>query len=164
MAGFVQYFLSAIGVVVLLLAGAVVSGLYILPVGKVVPIDFPNLALTAKPNQYLVCPPDYCTAIAQHPSPKYDIPVAELQRQWQQYLASEPGLSLIQDHPDGQQVTYVARSNLIGYPDLITLRFIETGAQQSTLAIYSRSIYGYSDLGVNQNRIKEWVSSFSNQK
>jgi uncharacterized protein (DUF1499 family) len=41
------------------------------------------------------------------------------------------------------------------------VRFISVATyhteSQSTLAIYSRSIYGKSDLGVNRERIETWL-------
>jgi uncharacterized protein (DUF1499 family) len=56
---------------------------------------------------------------------------------------------------------YVERSRLMRVPDLVTMRFIPSGATRATLAIYSRSVYGYSDRGVNQRRVRAWLDRLS---
>jgi uncharacterized protein (DUF1499 family) len=47
------------------------------------------------------------------------------------------------------------------YPDLITVQFRPLDSTRSTLAIYSRSVYGYSDRGVNQRRVRQWLDRLS---
>ncbi len=59
----------------------------------------------------------------------------------------------------GQQFDYVQRSARFRFPDIITVRFISVSSSQSTLAIYSRSIYGKSDFGVNRERIDAWLKT-----
>lgn len=54
-------------------------------------------------------------------------------------------------------VTYVQRSRTMGYPDYVSVRFIELGEDESTLAAFSRARFGYSDLGVNRQRIERWM-------
>ncbi len=49
------------------------------------------------------------------------------------------------------------RSAFFGFPDLIDVETIETGEAKSTLAIYSRSKYGYYDFGVNKRRVETWL-------
>ena len=44
------------------------------------------------------------------------------------------------------------------FPDTIQVDFLSLGENRSTLAIYSRSKYGYSDLGTNRARIERWLS------
>jgi uncharacterized protein (DUF1499 family) len=51
----------------------------------------------------------------------------------------------------------VARSALFGFPDLIAARFFDVEDRGSTLAVYSRSVLGHSDLGVNRRRILSWI-------
>ncbi|MCB1632914.1 MAG: DUF1499 domain-containing protein [Pseudomonadales bacterium] len=36
------------------------------------------------------------------------------------------------------------------------------GEARSTLIIYSRSVYGYSDLGVNKARVNRWLAELQN--
>ena len=57
------------------------------------------------------------------------------------------------------QYNYIQRTALVRYPDSITVRFIALGNNRSTLAIYSRSHYGKSDFGVNEARIRSWLSA-----
>jgi len=161
MAGFVRYLLAGIGIAVLALTGAMAIGIYTLPIGEIPAINFKTLTLTEKPNQYLVCPPGICTAESQRPSPSYGMSVDELRLRWRHQLSNMPGLSQISTQPDGWQFTYLERSQFMGFPDLITIRFIPTNERTSAIAIYSRSIYGYSDLGVNRDRIENWLAAFA---
>ncbi|MEO1276597.1 MAG: DUF1499 domain-containing protein [Pseudomonadota bacterium] len=50
-------------------------------------------------------------------------------------------------------ITYVQRSALIGFPDYISVETVEGG-----IAIWSRSRYGHSDLGVNEKRVRAWLA------
>jgi len=52
----------------------------------------------------------------------------------------------------------VQRSALFRFPDTVSIEVIPLGDSRSTLAIYSRSTYGYSDLGVNRKRIERWLA------
>jgi hypothetical protein len=54
------------------------------------------------------------------------------------------------------QMTYVARSRLMGYPDAISIRLVLLG-EGTRMEIYSRSRFGYSDMGVNAARVARWI-------
>jgi uncharacterized protein (DUF1499 family) len=45
------------------------------------------------------------------------------------------------------------------FPDSITVRFIPLTPDSATLAIYSRSHYGRNDFGVNEARIRAWLTA-----
>ncbi|MEO1688602.1 MAG: DUF1499 domain-containing protein [Pseudomonadota bacterium] len=53
--------------------------------------------------------------------------------------------------------TYLQRSLLMGYPDFVSVRALPAEGGGATLALYSRSKYGRSDLGVNAARISAWL-------
>jgi uncharacterized protein (DUF1499 family) len=53
------------------------------------------------------------------------------------------------------QAHFVARSRLMNYPDLITAQVTADGR----LILWSRSVYGHSDLGVNRARIEAWLTA-----
>jgi uncharacterized protein (DUF1499 family) len=65
---------------------------------------------------------------------------------------------LLGESNDGWQFDYVQRTAYWRLPDIITVRFIETEHGRSTLAVYSRSVYGHSDLGANKARIEAWLA------
>jgi uncharacterized protein (DUF1499 family) len=130
----------------------------LLPVGDVKAVEFAALKLTDTPNQYLLCPPDLCAAAAHGQSPVFQVPVEQLSAGWRQMLAALPGVTLLAEDGDGRQVDYVQRSVRFRFPDIITVRFLAAAPGQSTLAIYSRSIYGRSDFGVNQARVEAWLA------
>ncbi len=157
---FIRHFLAAIGVGIIALAGTLASGLYSLPIGTVSAVDFTTLTLTQKPNQYLVCPDGFCRAAAHRVSPVYNMTATELRKRWLEWMAGLPKVILASANSDGFQVTFMERSQLMGFPDLITVQFVPADERQSAVAIYSRSLYGYSDLGVNRARIERWLSQF----
>ena len=133
------------------------------PVGEVAPVDFAALRLAASPNQHLVCPPDFCGAAPHAFSPVFDIPVDRLRARWQAVAAAQPRVAPLADYDGGMQIDYVERSARFRFPDIITVRFIAVPPSQSTLAIYSRSLYGRSDLGVNRARVEAWIGQLRRQ-
>jgi uncharacterized protein (DUF1499 family) len=52
---------------------------------------------------------------------------------------------------------FVVRSALFRFPDLVSVQFLPHGKGGATLALYSRSVYGRSDLGVNRARSLRWL-------
>ena len=127
-------------------------------VGEVEAVDFAELELTDKPNQFLMCPPGYCGANAEAESPVFDVPVERLRARWRKMVDGQPRVELLASDSEGGQYDYLERSARFRFPDLITVRFISISPSQSTLAIYSRSIYGQGDYGVNRKRIEAWLS------
>ena len=133
----------------------------IFKVGDLPRIDFATLERTGKPNQYLVCPPGLCKAKVDVESPTFDVAVGALQTAWHEVATTEPRVELLAKDVERNTFDYLQRSRLMRYPDIITVQFIATGAGGSTLAIYSRSIYGRSDFNVNKTRITDWLAKLS---
>ena len=81
-------------------------------------------------------------------------------------FAGEPRTYVAAEFPDQLQVHYVVRSALMNFPDLVTVQVNAAGADRSTLVIWSRSVYGRSDFGVNRDRTKAWLAALqqSNQR
>ncbi len=116
-------------------------------------VGFEDLKLTDKPNQFLMCPPHICSGHAD--SPVFDVSVDQLRERWREVVTAQPRVELLAE--DGQQFDYVQRSARFRFPDIVTVRLISVSPSQSTLAIYSRSVYGKSDFGVNRKRIEAWL-------
>lgn len=119
-------------------------------------VNFETLELKDSPNQFLVCPPDLCRQAKPHlESPVFELSVDELRQRWMERIASQPRVSELSS--DGDQYDFEQLTPLIGFPDTVTVRFLPAGEGRSTLAIYSRSHYGHSDLGANKKRIRAWL-------
>ena len=55
--------------------------------------------------------------------------------------------------------TYLQRSATVGYPDYVSVRAVSAGAEGASLVMFSRSVYGYSDRGVNKARLERWIAA-----
>ncbi len=130
-------------------------------VGDVESTEFAVVKLTNNPNQFLMCPPRFCDANPHAESPVFGVSVEQLRERWRDVVAVRPRIELLAEDEEGQQFDYVQRSARFRFPDIITVRFISISSSQSTLAIYSRAIYGKSDFGVNRKRIDAWLKTLA---
>ena len=127
------------------------------------PMDMTRIERPATPNTFLAGPagmrppPDEVTAERALPAPRlYDDARAAFGGQPSTYVAAE--------FPDRLQVHYVVRSALLNYPDLVTVQVNALGDDRSTLTIWSRSVYGRSDFGVNRARTEAWLAALQQTK
>ena len=120
-------------------------------------VNFGNLVLKETPNQHLVCPPDFCAAEVHAESPVFNEPVQSLKQKWFALAERQPRTELVDSDQQNERYTFRVRTAVIHFPDDVTVQFIALDDRRSTLAIYSRSHYGYSDFGVNRRRIESWL-------
>lgn len=80
----------------------------------------------------------------------------ELLRQLDALVMAEAGTRVLAGSPEEGWITYVQRTRIMGYPDLISVRAVQ-GEDGTKLALFSRSRFGYSDVGVNEARIRRWL-------
>ena len=112
-------------------------------------MDFKTFKLTRKPNQYLVAPEGLCENATPHrTAPVFPVDPQKLEDAFADVALAEPRVTR-KASDDGQR-DFVQRSALMRFPDTITFEAIDLGNGKSTLAIYSRSAIGHSDLGVNK--------------
>jgi uncharacterized protein (DUF1499 family) len=122
------------------------------------PMDTAQIIRPASPNTALAAPegfnppPDTVT-------PSYPMPADRLFAQIQAVAAGQPRTYQAALYGDRLQAHYVVRSALLNFPDLIMVQVTKADADSSTLIIYSRSVYGYSDLGVNRQRVTTWLAA-----
>lgn len=126
-------------------------------------VDFKSLQLTNPANQYLVCPEGYCAARAQAVAPKFSVPAERLQEAWFEMIAEQPATTVLTRDEPARQFDIETLTPLVGFPDTVTVRFIELGDGLSSLAIYSRSHYGRSDLGANKKRMDRWLEQLASK-
>jgi len=61
--------------------------------------------------------------------------------------------------PNPLAARFLQHSLLMRYPDTIDVQVLPAGDKQSTLAIYSRSLIGRKDFGVNRARVERWLAA-----
>ncbi len=125
------------------------------------PVEFETLVRSSKPNTALACPAALCrNAVADFDPGIFAVSDEALRIAFTRFVLDQPGVIPVYRHAQPGQVTqdrYVQRTAVMQFPDTINVRFISLGNATSTLAIYSRSQIGHSDLGVNLARIRKWT-------
>jgi uncharacterized protein (DUF1499 family) len=104
-----------------------------------------------------VCPEELCTAVAHREALVYDVSANELRDLWHELVIRQPLVELLDGDDATLYYNYEAKTPVLQFPDTITVWFIPVSLTRSTLAIYSRSHYGHSDLGANKKRIDAWL-------
>lgn len=115
------------------------------------PVLFENLTRTGKPNDFLLCPPDLC-ANGDGAAPVFAASGEALLK---------ATLALINEEVIGEEgfaFRYVARTPLLRFPDTVSIRIIPLDETRATLAVYSRSLIGHSDLGANRARVENLLA------
>lgn len=108
------------------------------------------------PNSYRVAPAD-TAADADAVAPVFQIPASDLATQFDRIARSDGNVDVVGGSASSGFVTYVQTSTLFAFPDYISVKFIAVDATTSTLAVFSRSRLGQSDLGVNKKRVTSWL-------
>jgi uncharacterized protein (DUF1499 family) len=114
----------------------------------------PNTAL-AGPTGFAL-PPDVVT-------PTYRMPASRLYQVMRAVAAAQPRTFLAVDYAAERQIHWVVRSAAFNFPDLVTAQVSDAGPDGSTLVLYSRSVYGHSDLGVNRRRLDTWLAALQTE-
>jgi uncharacterized protein (DUF1499 family) len=125
-------------------------------------IDMTHVVRPTSPNTALAAPaenrpaPDLVTPVFPLSAAQlYALVVAVAKQQPRTFVAAE--------YPAQQQMHFVARSAALNFPDLITAQVAEAGPRGSTLVLYSRSVYGYSDIGANRRRLSTWLAALESK-
>ncbi len=121
-----------------------------------VPLDLANLRRPASPNTALAAPPDL-GPVPDIASPRYGVPPPVLYAALCRVAETELRVFLQARFDAQMQAAYVARSAFWNFPDLIQVAAVPDGAG-SRPVIYSRSLYGRYDFGVNRKRVKAWLA------
>ena len=73
---------------------------------------------------------------------------------------AEPGTNELPCEPHCDRTArFVQYTRLMRYPDTIDVEVMPAGDGQSTLALYSRSLVGRKDFGVNRARLRRWLAA-----
>lgn len=120
-------------------------------------IDFATFARVTTPNDTLACPEGFCAAKADFVTAEIAVSASDLAARAVAELPNEPRTELVARSDDGLRLVFVQRSLIFRFPDTVNIAVQQTGDGRATLAIYSRSNYGYGDFGVNRRRVETWL-------
>ncbi|MDR3533751.1 MAG: DUF1499 domain-containing protein [Rhodopila sp.] len=121
-------------------------------------MDVAHIVRPASPNTALAAPAGFSPA-PDIVIPHFNVPAARLFATVRELAASEPRTYQAAVYPDQLQAHYVARSAVLNFPDLIMVQVQPDGPDASNVILYSRSVYGYSDFGVNRRRVEAWFTA-----
>lgn len=125
-------------------------------------VQFQALTPDHAPNHFLACPPDFCPAVAVDASaPIFQRSLSELSRDWASIVQQTPRMTAVLIQPEQHYYGYTLRSRWLKFPDSVTVQLIRIDDAHSSLAIFSRSDYGYYDFGVNEKRVRHWLEQLT---
>lgn len=121
------------------------------------PLDFATLVLPRSPNACLAAPP------GAHPGAQVAVPPlpVDIATAWPvlRSLGERfPRTTLLAAWPERHQVQWVQRSALLRFPDIVAAELRPAGAT-AELFLYSHSLFGWSDFGVNRRRVEAWLAA-----
>jgi uncharacterized protein (DUF1499 family) len=121
-------------------------------------LDFAALTLPASPNTCLAGPPDY--AGPKHLTiPPFPQPAGTVWARLNSMAAGRPRTWKFFEAPERRQGHWVERSATMNFPDIIIAEVQDGPTGGAVLLVYSHSLFGWSDLGVNRKRVEAWVAA-----
>jgi len=124
------------------------------------PVEFAGLTRTSAPHDALACPQNVCANVpVDIVTPVYPISGEELRSIVRDVAAAQPRTQIVYSARWEEQDRFVVRSAVMRFPDTVNVRIFGAGDQGSMLALYSRSQIGYSDMGVNLERLYNWLAA-----
>jgi uncharacterized protein (DUF1499 family) len=124
------------------------------------PLEFASLVLPRSPNTCLAAPAG--TAGAHVTTPPYALGADALFAALRAVGDGAPRTTRLAAWPERRQAQWVERSALMNYPDIIVAE-VQPGPGGAALWLYSRSLVGWSDLGVNAKRVARWLAALDAQ-
>jgi uncharacterized protein (DUF1499 family) len=126
-------------------------------------VEIETVERRTSPNDALACPAGFCRARADLTTADYAVPADALRAAFAKVVASERKIERVKTNEATTTERYIQRSETLGFPDTIVVRFADRPGGRSTLAIYSRSRFGESDFGANRARIERWLQKLATQ-
>jgi uncharacterized protein (DUF1499 family) len=125
-------------------------------------IDFAARGSAGRSNVFAMCPTGYCMPPGDTASPVFAMGWERLREYWREMIAVQSGVETVGWDARRRRATYIQRSEIFRFPDIVTVEFVDLGGGRSSLAIDSRSRYGKGDMGVNRRRVIAWMAVLRN--
>lgn len=119
--------------------------------------DLRNVERSRRPNDALACSAGMCAAAAEFEIPVFPMTAVQLRQRAGEILSAEPRTTLIAKIENPARLVFVQRSRICRFPDTVRVQAVDVD-EGASLIIYSRSDYGFWDIGVNRRRVQRWLS------
>jgi uncharacterized protein (DUF1499 family) len=125
------------------------------------PVDWATLTRHATSNDALVCPAGRCPHARPDREPRsYPLEPAALLTRLKKVAQADGNVVELYCGTDCDRTArFIQYTRLMRYPDTIDIAVFPVADDQSSLAIYSRSLIGQGDFGVNRARIERWLAA-----
>jgi len=124
------------------------------------PVDWTTLIRHPTPNDALVCPAGRCPRARTDREPRaYALEPSALLARLKAIISAESNTAELHCDPNCDRAArFIQYTRLMHYPDTIDIEVFPANGG-SSLAIYSRSLIGRGDFGVNRARIERWLAA-----
>lgn len=124
-------------------------------------IDPGAIVRPATPNTALAAPAGFSPR-PDIETPLYKVPPATLFADVENLAAAQPRTYVHGVFNGHFQAQYVVRSAAFNFPDLVMAQVLPGPDKSSArLVLWSRSVYGRSDFGVNRKRVRTWLAALA---
>jgi len=94
---------------------------------------------------------------SKHEAPEFPMDANALASAFDAMILTNRRASRLAGGPEDLWATYVVRTRYLRFPDYVSVKFLDLGNGNSTLAIFSRARFGFGDGGLNRARVKAWM-------
>ena len=122
------------------------------------PMDFAAPPRPASPNWWMALPEPEAAG-----APRClvaSLPPADVVAVWGalgRVASGVPRCTPLASWPERWQAQWVVRSAVMNFPDVVVAEVTPSGG----LRMHSRSLIGWSDMGVNRKRVEDWVAALA---
>lgn len=132
----------------LLVAGCGMGGGVVTPA----PGDIADIRRPTSPNTCLAGPAGF-TPKPDLPTHRYDVPPELLFTAARDVIMARPRTTALALDTGRLRADHLVRSRLFGFPDIVLAQVLRAPGGQSDLVLYSYSLKGHYDFGVNHGRV-----------
>lgn len=118
------------------------------------PMDFAHIERPSTPNTALAAPAGFSPA-PDLVTRRYGVGPDRLYAAIRAVALAQTRTFLQIAYDGRRQIHFVVRSAVFNFPDLVAVQVEDDG----TLILWSRSVYGASDMGVNRRRLAGWLAA-----
>lgn len=116
---------------------------------------FETLKRPASMNHWLIAPQGF-PGKPNEAAPEYPVPVERLRAAFEEVVGAMENVR--EKSRDGELTHYIAQTAILRFKDDIRVQFLSLAPRASSLAIYSASRIGFTDLGANRRRLRQWLN------